>query len=178
LSKHKKLIQDANTIRPTIYELPERAIEEIRKTLVYHIKERLKQHSKHAGNAHVIVNCTESQFFSVFKGYIHNYYPKMGNYKCIFKGADSYSTLSYIFRDDNWGVKYFLQYQKTFILSYQLPSNPSNFDSFQELYVHLLQEPDPLQEPDLLQEPDPLRELNPLRESDPFQKLNQIKKFR
>ncbi|CAG8780578.1 7271_t:CDS:1, partial [Racocetra fulgida] len=80
LAKHKKLIQDANTIRPTIYELPERAIEETRKTLVYHIKERLKQHSKHAGNAHVIVNCTESQFFSVFKGYIHNYYPKTGNY--------------------------------------------------------------------------------------------------
>ncbi|CAG8714656.1 12678_t:CDS:2 [Cetraspora pellucida] len=28
LAKHKKLIQDANTIRLTIYELPERAIEE------------------------------------------------------------------------------------------------------------------------------------------------------
>lgn len=75
--------------------------------IVYHIKERLKQHSRHAGNVHIMVNCTESQFFGVFKGYIHNYYPRMGNYKCIFKGVDTYSTLSHILRDDNWGAKYF-----------------------------------------------------------------------
>ncbi|RGB36444.1 hypothetical protein C1646_666951 [Rhizophagus diaphanus] len=95
--------------------------------------------------------CTESQFFGVFKGHIHNYYPKTGNYKCMFKGVDSYSTLSHILGDDNWGAKYFLHHQKTFILSYQLPSNPCDSkESYQ------CQESDPLQEPDLLKESDPL----------------------
>ncbi|CAB4439571.1 unnamed protein product [Rhizophagus irregularis] len=91
-----------------------------------------------------MISCTESQFFGVFKGYIHNYYPKTGNYKCIFKGINSYSTLSKVLGDDNWGVKYFLQHQKTFVLSYQQPSNPNDPDPLLEL--NLCQEPDPLQE--------------------------------
>ncbi|CAG8511263.1 8987_t:CDS:2 [Rhizophagus irregularis] len=54
LAKHEKSIKDANTIKPTIYDLPEGAIEETRKMIVYHIKERLKQHSRHAGNVHIM----------------------------------------------------------------------------------------------------------------------------
>ncbi|CAG8576413.1 10115_t:CDS:2, partial [Dentiscutata heterogama] len=80
--KHEQLIQDANTIRSIMYDLPEEAIEETCKILVYHIKERLNQHSKYAGNG----------------------------YKCIFKGIDSYFILSQILKDDNWGTKYFLQH--------------------------------------------------------------------
>ncbi|CAB4423106.1 unnamed protein product [Rhizophagus irregularis] len=143
LTRHAMTIKEANSVKSTIYDLPEKAIEETRQVLVYHIKERLKQHSKHVGNVHIMVNCTKSQFFGVFKGHIHNYYPRTGNYKCIFKGVDSYSTLSHILGDDNWGAKYFLQHQKTFILTYQLPSNPK---------LHLCQEPDLLQEPDPLQD--------------------------
>jgi hypothetical protein len=41
-------------------------IEETRQVLVYHIKERLKQHSKHVGKVHIMVSCTESQFFWCF----------------------------------------------------------------------------------------------------------------
>ncbi|GES91030.1 hypothetical protein GLOIN_2v1472826 [Rhizophagus clarus] len=67
-------------MRPTIYDLPERAVEETRRILVYHIKERLKQSSKHAGNVRVMISCTES----------------------IFKGVNSHSTLSKILRNDNW----------------------------------------------------------------------------
>ncbi|PKC54902.1 hypothetical protein RhiirA1_476477 [Rhizophagus irregularis] len=81
LAKHEKSIKDANTIKLTIYDLPERAIEEI-----------LKQHSRHAGNVHIMVNCTKS--------------------------VDTYSTLSLILRDDNWDAKYFSQHQKTFVLLY------------------------------------------------------------
>ncbi len=154
LTRHVMTIKDANSAKPTVYDLPERAIEETRQVLVYHIKERLKQHSRHVGNVHIMVSCTESQFFGVFKGHIHNYYPKTGNYKCIFKGVDSYSTLSHILGDDNWGAKYFLQHQKTFVLSYQQPPNPSDPDPLQESY--LCQELDPLQEPDPFQESDPL----------------------
>ncbi|PKK56091.1 hypothetical protein RhiirC2_800775 [Rhizophagus irregularis] len=76
----------------------------------------------------------------------------VGNYKYMFKGVDSYSTLSHILGDDNWGAKYFLHHQKTFILSYQLPSNPCDSkESYQ------CQESDPLQEPDTLKEFDPFQ---------------------
>ena len=60
-----------------------------------------------------------------------------------------------LFFHADWGVKYFLQHQKTFVLSHQLPSYPN--------------EPDPLREPDPLHEPDPLREPDPLHKPDPFQ---------
>ena len=129
--------------------MPEKAIKETRQFLVYHIKEKLKQNSKHVGNINIMVSCTESQFFSVFKGHIHNYYPKTGNYKCIFKGVNSYSTLSHVLEDDNWGAKFFSQYQKTFVLSYQPPPDSSDPDPLQESY--LCQELDPLQESDPLQ---------------------------
>ncbi|CAB5216475.1 unnamed protein product [Rhizophagus irregularis] len=108
LANHKITIKDANVMKPTAYDLPEKAIEETRRILVYHIKERLKQSSKHA------------------------------------RSINSYSTLSKVLGDDNWGVKYFLQHQKTFVLSYQQPSNPNDPDPLLEL--NLCQEPDPLQE--------------------------------
>ncbi|CAG8589244.1 960_t:CDS:2 [Dentiscutata heterogama] len=193
LAKHEQLIQDANIMRSTVYDLPEEAIEETRKMLVYHIKERLKQHSRYARNVHIIINCTESQFFGVFKEYIHNYYSKTGGYKCIFKGVDSYFILSQILRDDNWDIKYFLQHQKTSVLLYQLPSSLNEFDPLQKSNSlqesNLLQESnplqgsdsfqefDPLQETDPLQEFDPLQESNPLQESDPFQKSSSFQKF-
>ncbi|GES79265.1 hypothetical protein GLOIN_2v1472826 [Rhizophagus clarus] len=176
LANHKITIKDANIMRPTVYDLPERAIEETRQILIYHIKERLKQSSKHAGNVRVMFSCTESQFFGVFKGYIHDYFPKTGNYKCIFKGINSYSTLSKVLGDDNWGVKYFLQHQKTFVLSYQQPSNPNDPDPLLE--SNLCQKPDPLQvqDPDPLQEPNPLQDQDsdPLQEPDPLQDQNQV----
>ncbi|RHZ90192.1 hypothetical protein Glove_4g25 [Diversispora epigaea] len=170
LKKHKKIIKDLNTIKPSIYILPEKAIEETRQMLVYHIKEKLKQNSRHIGNVSVTISGTESQFFGVFKGYIHNYFPKSGTYKCIFKGADAYSTLTHILKDENWGVKYFLQHQKTFVLL-----NSNNQDSLQESYLNKEnQEPDPLQELDPLQKLDPLQELDPFQEHDPLQEPDQL----
>ncbi|CAG8502966.1 3342_t:CDS:1, partial [Diversispora eburnea] len=71
-----------------MYILLERAIEETHQALVYHIKVKLKQNSRHVRNVNITFSCTESQFFGVFKGFIHNYYPKTGTYKCIFRGAD------------------------------------------------------------------------------------------
>ena|SRR5436305_3968147 len=88
LTRHVMTIKNANSAKLTVYDLPKRAIEEMRQVLVYYIKKRLKQHSRYVGNVHIMVSCTESQFFSVFKGHIHNYYPKTGNYKCIFKGVN------------------------------------------------------------------------------------------
>ncbi|CAG8605577.1 238_t:CDS:2, partial [Racocetra fulgida] len=121
--KHEQLIQNANIMRSTVYNLPEEAIEETHKMLVYHIKERLKQHSKYAGNIRIM-------------------------------GVDSYFILSQILRDDNWGTKYFLQHQKTFVLLYQLSSS--------------LNESDPLQESNSIQESNSQQESNSFQESNPL----------
>ncbi|RHZ77643.1 hypothetical protein Glove_174g31 [Diversispora epigaea] len=70
LKKYKKMIQDLNTIKLSIYILPEKVIKETRQMLVYHIKEKLKQNSRHVRNVSVIISSTENQFFRVFKGFI------------------------------------------------------------------------------------------------------------
>ena len=62
LAKHKIEINNANTMKSTVYNLPERAIKETWQTLVYHIKEKLKQNSKHAGSVCIMISCTESHF--------------------------------------------------------------------------------------------------------------------
>ncbi|GET00462.1 hypothetical protein GLOIN_2v1472826 [Rhizophagus clarus] len=126
LANHKITIKDANIMRPTVYDLPERAIEETRRILIYHIKERLKQSSKHAGNVRVMFSCTESQFFGVFKGYIHDYFPKTGNYKCIFKESNLC--------------------QKPDPLQVQDPDPLQEPDPLQDQDSDPLQEPDPLQD--------------------------------
>ncbi|RHZ74527.1 hypothetical protein Glove_221g32 [Diversispora epigaea] len=109
LIRHKKIIQDANVIKPIVYILPKRAIEETCQALVYYIKEKLKQHSRHVGNVNIIFSYTESQFFEL-------------------------------------GVKYFSQYQKTFVLFHQTLSIPSDSDPLQEL-----QKSNPFLKPDSLQ---------------------------
>ncbi|PKB97395.1 hypothetical protein RhiirA5_433238 [Rhizophagus irregularis] len=89
-------------MRLTLYDLPEKAIEKTRQALVYHIKEKLKKNLRYVGGVCIMIICIESQFFGIFKEYIHDYYPKMGNYKCIFKGISSYHTLLNVLEDDNW----------------------------------------------------------------------------
>ena len=71
LVKHEKSVQDANTIKLTTYMIClMKQLKRHEKTLVYHVKERLKQHSRHAG-MFTLWLIAWSQFFGVFKGYIH-----------------------------------------------------------------------------------------------------------
>ncbi|CAG8581007.1 1190_t:CDS:1 [Diversispora eburnea] len=147
-----------------MYNLSERAIEETHQALVYHIKEKLKQHSRHVGNVNITFSCTESQFFEVLKGYKYNYFPKSRTYKCIFRSANSYFTLAHTLKDKKWGIKYFLQYQKTFVLFYQPLPNPDNLDPLQELIEpNLLQESDSLQDKRLLHAKKRICKLRPIQ---------------
>jgi len=144
-----KNINEANNQKPGVYLLPPEAIAEIKMAIVYEIKNKLKQHAKHTGFCRVKVNCTESEFFWIFNGNIHQYNPKSGSYKCIFRGEGAYDVLSQIFDDTNWGIKYFGYSQRTFVLSHMPPQD--------------INDPDPLQHSsniDIETEIDPLQELN------------------
>jgi hypothetical protein len=103
LDNHMKTINDANSKKPGVYWLPPEATAEIKTAIVYEIKNKLKQHAKHTGSYRVKVKCTESEFFWVFNGHIHQYNQKSGSYKCIFRGKEAYNILSQIFDDANWG---------------------------------------------------------------------------
>jgi len=59
--------------------------------------------------------CTLSQFYSVFKGYIHRRFSKSGRVRCLFRGDNAYSLLSQILNDEQWGVKYFANEQRTYV---------------------------------------------------------------
>ena len=155
LANHIKTINEANVKKPGVYWLPPEAITEIKTAIVYEIKNKLKQHAKYTGSYRVKIKCTESEFFWVFSGYIHQFNSKSGSYKCIFRGETAYTTLSQVFNDTNWGVKYFGHTQKTFVLTYIPPQDKND--------------PDPLQASDNI-------EIDPLRELDSNTNLNLQKK--
>jgi len=147
LDNHLKTIEEANNKKPEVYWLPPMAISEIKAEIVYEIKSKLKQHARHTGSYRVKVNCTESEIFWIFNGHIHQYNPKLGSYKCIFRGEEAYNVLSQIFNDVNWGIKYFGYSQKTFVLTCAPPQDKND--------------PDPLgNNSDNEMEIDPLQELN------------------
>lgn len=147
LDNHIKNINEANNRKPGIYWLPPEATAEKKKEIVYEIKNKLRQHAKHTGSFRVRVNCTESEFFWIFNGNIHQYNPKTGSYKCIFRGEGAYDDLSQIFNDTNWGVKYFGYSQRTFVLTHMAPQD--------------VDDPDPLQHSNNIEtEMDPLQEFN------------------
>ncbi|KAF0447363.1 hypothetical protein F8M41_002797 [Gigaspora margarita] len=59
--------------------------------------------------------CTLSQFYSVFKGHIHRRFSKSGRVRCLFRGDNAYSLLGQILNDEQWGVKYFSNGQRTYV---------------------------------------------------------------
>ncbi|CAG8853366.1 18671_t:CDS:1, partial [Gigaspora margarita] len=72
---------------------------ELKKIFVKIIQDQLKAHFKHSGLQRVLMLCTLSQFYSVFKGYIHRRFPKSGRVKCLFQGDNAYTLLGQILND-------------------------------------------------------------------------------
>ncbi|CAG8780461.1 6295_t:CDS:2, partial [Gigaspora margarita] len=75
-----------------IYSLPSKANSELKKIFVKIIQDQLKAHFKHSGLQRVLMLCTLSQFYDVFKGYIYRRFSKSGK-----------------------GVKYFANEQRTYV---------------------------------------------------------------
>ncbi|RHZ66456.1 hypothetical protein Glove_307g41 [Diversispora epigaea] len=113
---HQNIVKKYNVGREELYILPLEAINQFKADLVYVIGTRLKEHFKHSGKQSFNFPCLESLFFGVFKGYIHYFNRKNGSYKCFFQGPDTYSQLTNLFNNPNWGKKYFNNNQQTFVL--------------------------------------------------------------
>ncbi|KAF0479562.1 hypothetical protein F8M41_023827 [Gigaspora margarita] len=110
LIRHEQIVHSLyNSPRAGIPILPQDAIAEFKKILVYHIQKKLSNNSSSAGPQCVMLSCTKSQFVGVFGGYITRYSITRCSYECFFSGQSAYNLLYQILDDENWGVRYYLQ---------------------------------------------------------------------
>src|SRR5687768_12001739 len=79
---HRKAVSKYNSPKEYVETLPSQTIKEFQEILVYHIHKKLGKNHTQAGRKTVSLPCTKSQFFSIFRGFIHHYRAKIGIYKC------------------------------------------------------------------------------------------------
>ncbi|CAG8611803.1 3154_t:CDS:2 [Dentiscutata erythropus] len=84
--------------------------------LVHYIHKRLQKGYKQLGKQTVLVPSTESQFYAIFKNYIHYYSAAKNKYKYIFNRSSSNQELANILDSQNWGIKFYDQQQCTYIV--------------------------------------------------------------
>ncbi|CAG8454091.1 12237_t:CDS:2 [Cetraspora pellucida] len=115
LMRHNTIVRGYNQNPPGTYKLPLKASVELKKILVKHIQDRLKEHFTYSGLQRVLIPCTLSQFYSIFKGYIHRRFSKSGRVRCLFQGENAYSLIGQILNDIQWGTKHFINNQRTYV---------------------------------------------------------------
>ncbi|RIB03462.1 hypothetical protein C2G38_2122956 [Gigaspora rosea] len=116
---HQRIVQKYNIRRKGLYTLPSQAF---KADLVHIIGSKLKEHYSWSGKQTITFPCLESLFFGVFKGHIHYFNRRNYSYKCFFHGLDAYSQLASLFKNQNWGRKFFSNDQQTFILLFNAQS--------------------------------------------------------
>ncbi|CAG8783221.1 13316_t:CDS:2, partial [Gigaspora rosea] len=115
LKRHHTVVRGYNKDPSGIYKLPLKAGLELKKIFVKIIQDRLKAHFTSSGSQRVLMPCILSQFYSVFKGHIHRRFSKSGRVRCLFQGNNAYSLLGQILNNEQWGVKYFSNGQRTYV---------------------------------------------------------------
>ncbi|CAG8496266.1 9226_t:CDS:1, partial [Dentiscutata heterogama] len=116
LKRHLNIVMKYNTPRSDLDILPETTIQQFKGILVHYIHKRLQKGYKQLGKQTVLVPATESQFYAIFKNYIHYYSATKNKYKCIFHGSSSNQELANILDSQNWGIKFYDQQQFTYIV--------------------------------------------------------------
>ncbi|CAG8733604.1 hypothetical protein GLOIN_2v1767020 [Rhizophagus irregularis DAOM 181602=DAOM 197198] len=96
LTRHLNTVTKYNDLRSDLDVLPQNTVQQFKDILVHYIHKRLPRGYKRLGKQTVSVPATESQFFAVFKNYIHYY-----------------STTK---KMQSWGVKYYDQQQCTYVV--------------------------------------------------------------
>ncbi|GBC35856.2 uncharacterized protein OCT59_021869 [Rhizophagus irregularis] len=84
--------------------------------LVYYIRKKLPRGYKQLGKQTVSVPATESQFYAVFKNYIHYYSTRKGFYKYIFREVSANQMLANILDIQKWEVKFYEQQQRIYVI--------------------------------------------------------------
>ena len=120
---HRKTVSKYNRPKEHIEFLPPQTTKEFQEILVYHIHKKLGKNHTQAGRKTVSLPCTKSQFFSIFRGFIHYYQAKRGIYKCFFQGSWGKKELNYIFNDEQWSTKHYDQGQRTYIVLLDQPKD-------------------------------------------------------
>jgi hypothetical protein len=120
---HRKTVSKYNRPKEHIEFLPPQITKEFQEILVYHIHKKLGKNHTQAGRKTVSLPCTKSQFFSIFRGFIHYYQAKRGIYKCFFRGSWGKKELNYIFNDKQWSTKHYDQGQRTYIVLLDQPKD-------------------------------------------------------
>jgi hypothetical protein len=120
---HRRTVSKYNRPKEHVEILPPQTIKEFQEILVYHIHKKLGKNHTQAGRKTVSLPCTKSQFFSIFRGFIHYYQAKRGIYKCFFRGSWGKKELNYIFNDEQWSTKHYDQGQKTYIVLLDQPKD-------------------------------------------------------
>ncbi|PKB98838.1 hypothetical protein RhiirA5_430733 [Rhizophagus irregularis] len=126
---HRKTISKYNRPTEHIDMLPSQTIKEFQEIFVYYIHKKLSKNHTKAGRQTVSFPCTKSQFFSIFRGFIHSFQAKRGIYKCFFQGSWGKKQLNYIFNDEQWSIKHYDQGQKTYIVLLDQSNGSRNFSS-------------------------------------------------
>ncbi|CAB5158078.1 hypothetical protein RhiirA5_383572 [Rhizophagus irregularis] len=117
LTRHNTIICKYNTFRERLVPVvPTDLTKLFKNDLIYFIHRRLPSDFKNAGKKLVSIPCSESQFHAIFANHIHFYSKKSGVYKCWFRGKEREEKLNQIFGSTDWGIKYYNQNQRTFIV--------------------------------------------------------------
>ncbi|KAF0345299.1 hypothetical protein F8M41_015871 [Gigaspora margarita] len=91
LIRHERYTHSTYNIpRANLISLPEEAINEFKKTIVYLIQRQLSNHTRYAPTQHT--------------------------YECVFTGEYAYETLRSIFGDNNWGIRHYTGNQQTAVI--------------------------------------------------------------
>ncbi|KAF0559372.1 hypothetical protein F8M41_006126 [Gigaspora margarita] len=117
LNRHETIAHSHyNTPQVGLIPQPPEAIIEFKCLLVHMIQTKLKTSVWEVGRQLVTIPCLESQFIGVFNGYINQYSPSCGWYRCIFTGTNAYEKLGQIFGDEKWGVQEYENNQQTWVI--------------------------------------------------------------
>jgi hypothetical protein len=116
LTRHLNIVAEYNSLRSDLDTLPENTIHQFKAILVHYIRKRLQKGYKQLGKQTVSVPATESQFYSVFKNYIHYYSSTKGIYKCVFHGDSSNQILADILEMQGWEIKFYNKRQCTYVI--------------------------------------------------------------
>jgi hypothetical protein len=101
---HRTTISSYNRPKEHVDMLPSQTVEEFQRIFVFFIHKKLKKNPIKYRRQKVTLPCTKSQFFSIFRGYIHS--TRGSIYKCFFKGSWGKKQLDSIFNGKEWSEKH------------------------------------------------------------------------
>ncbi|CAG8643214.1 10190_t:CDS:2 [Cetraspora pellucida] len=134
LKRHYNAIKKYNMPHKDLDAILNTSLQKYKNILIQQIHHQLPLSFSRMERKVLSIPCTESQFFAIFAGHIHQFSNNPRVYKCRFHGESAYLTLTRILGDSKWGQKCYNQNQQTYIVFERLSNQPlcSNIDQNQD----------------------------------------------